>query len=67
MCLVHFSTLQVQNKLSIYHTAATVFFSQPVYTINENEGQVEPVIVLSNPSSIDVTVRIRERRGTATG
>ena len=67
MCLIHFSALQLHNKLSINHTAATVSFSQSVYTINENGGPVEPVIVLSNPSSTDVTVQIRDRGGTATG
>ena len=67
MCLIHFSALQLHNKLSIYHTAATVSFSQSVYTINENEGPVEPVIVLSNPSSTDVTVQVTDGGGTATG
>ena len=67
MCLVHFSALQLHNKLSIYHIAATVSFSHSVYTINENEGPVEPVIVLSNPSSTDVNVRVTDGGGTATG
>ena len=67
MCLIHFSALQLHHKLSIYHTAATVSFNQSVYSVNENEGPVEPVIVLSNPSSTDVTVQIRERSGNATG
>ena len=38
-----------------------------MYSINENEGTVGPVLILSNPSSTDVTVRVTDRRGTATG
>ena len=55
------------NKLSICHTAATVSFSQSTYNVNENKGSVEPVLVLSNPSSTDVTIRVTDREGTATG
>ena len=53
--------------VSVYHTAATVSFNQSMYTINENEGPVQPVLVLSNPSSTDVTVQVTDGRGTATG
>ena len=38
-----------------------------MYTIKENEGPVQPVLVLNNPSSTDVTVRIADGGGTATG
>ena len=42
-------------------------FNESAYTINENEGPVQPVIVLSNPSSTDVTVQVTDGGGTATG
>ena len=53
--------------VSIYHTAATVSFNQSMYIVIENEGPVQPVIVLSNPSSTDVTVQVTDGGGTATG
>ena len=53
--------------VSVYHTAATVSFNQSMYTINESEGPVQPVLVLSNPSSTDVPVQVTDGRGTATG
>ena len=53
--------------VSVYHTATTVSFNQSMYIVIENEGPVQPVIVLSNPSSTDVTVQVTDRGGTATG
>ena len=50
-----------------YSTAATVSFSQSMYSVGENEGPVQPVLVLSNPSSTDVTVRVADRGDTVTG
>ena len=38
-----------------------------MYSVNENEGPVQPVLVLSNPSSTDITVQVTDREGTATG
>ena len=38
-----------------------------MYSVNENEGLVQPVLVLSNPSSINVTVRITDEIGTTSG
>ena len=52
---------------TFYLTVATISFNQSAYSVNENEGPVQPVLVLSNPSSTDVTVRITDGEGTATG
>ena len=38
-----------------------------MYSINENEGQAQPVLVLSNPSSTDVTVQVTDEGDTAIG
>jgi len=38
--------------------AITVSFSESNYVIRENDGQVEPMLILSNPSSIDITIRV---------
>ena len=48
-------------------TVATVSFNKSAYSVNENEGPVQPVLVLNNPSSTDVTVEVTDEGGTATG
>ena len=40
--------------------AATISFSQSVYNINEDEDSVQPVLVLSNPSSTNFTVQVMD-------
>lgn len=52
-----------------YHppVAIEVFFNESMYSVNENEGSVQPVVVLSNPSSIDITVQVTSTAFTATG
>ena len=49
----------------VYHTDISVYFSQPTYRVNENDGAVQLVLVLSNPSSTDFDVEIRDNEGTA--
>ena len=49
------------------YIAVTVNFNQTKYLVNQRDGPVQPVIVLSNPSSIDITVRVISIDGTATG
>ena len=50
-----------------YLIAITVMFERPTYSVNENAGPAQPVLVLSNPSSMDFTVRVRDNGNTATG
>ena len=38
--------------------ATTVNFNQAVYSIDENAGSVQPILVLSNPTSFDIIVRV---------
>ena len=38
--------------------AITVNFSESNYVVGENEGRVEPMLILSNPSSTDITIRV---------
>ena len=40
-------------------------FSQSTYSVNEDAGPAQPVLVLSNPSSTDVTVQVRDNENTA--
>ena len=45
----------------------SVKFSQSTYSVNENSGVVQPVLVLSIPSSTDITVEVISTDGSATG
>ena len=42
-------------------------FEQQSYSVNEGGGKVEPVLVLSNPSSTEITVELMITDGSATG
>ena len=48
-------------------TAITIFFNESTYDFNEAAGYVVPVLVLSNPSSTDITVRVLTTDDSATG
>ena len=52
---------------NVYLIDVTVSFEQPTYTVNEDDGRVEPVLVLSNPSSSVITVQVFSTNGSATG
>ena len=41
--------------------------SQSSYSVHENAGVVKPVLVLSNPSSVDITIQVSDVPGGATG
>ena len=47
--------------------AATVFFKQPLYSIDEGDTMVNLVLILSNPSMTNVTVQMFSIDGSATG
>ena len=51
----------------IYYIDTTVSFNQSRYSINENDGQARPVLVLTNPSSNEITVQVFSSDVTATG
>ena len=38
--------------------AASLAFSEPMYSISENAGLLEPILILSNPSSTAFTVQV---------
>ena len=42
-------------------------FNQSMYSVNEDAGQVQPVLVISNPLSTDITVQVTNTYGSATG
>ena len=42
-------------------------FAESTYSVDENAGPVQPGLVLSNPSSMDITVQVTNTDGTAIG
>ena len=55
------------NWWSFCLIVTTISFEQPAYTVNEADGKVEPVLVLSNPSSSVITVQVFSIDGSALG
>jgi len=53
--------------ISVLYIDTEVSFEHPTYTVNEIDGKIESVLVLSNPSSIDITIRVHCIDGSATG
>ena len=47
--------------------AITVNFSQVAYSINESNGQLQPMLLFSNPASTDITLQVEDTSNTATG
>ena len=45
----------------IFYVAITISFNQSTYSVNEDDRLVQPVLVLSNPSSTDITVLVKDR------
>ena len=52
---------------NFYLIDVTVNFEQQTYNVNEDDGKVEPVLILSNPSSTAITVEVFSTDGSATG
>ena len=48
-------------------TAITIFFNESTFRANEGALYVVPVLVLSNPSSTNITVRVLSADESATG
>ena len=47
--------------------AITVMFEQSTYSVDEDSGPAQSVLVLSNPSSMEFTVQVTNTDGSATG
>ena len=69
-----FMNTSISSKLAnniivivLYLIAATVMFNQSTYNISENIGLAQPTLILSNPSSYDITVQVSSTDGSATG
>ena len=50
-----------------YFLVATVSFNQSSYSVSEKDGQVQVMLVLSNPSSTDISIEIDNMNIAALG
>ena len=50
-----------------YFIVTNVSFNQSVYNVDENNGYLQVVLALSNPSSTDITIEITDNGITAKG
>ena len=55
----------VMDTIVSFYIAPTVSFSHSIYRFNEGDGPAQPVLVLSNPSSTDITVQVSDTGVTA--
>ena len=55
------------NLYYLLFKAITMMFNQSMYSVNEDAGPVQPVLVINNPSSTDITVQVTNTDGSATG
>ena len=51
----------------LFCIAIIIIFNQSTYSVDEDDGPAQPVLVLSNPSSTVITVQVRSNDITATG
>ena len=47
--------------------AITVMFVETTYSVDEDDGPAQPTLVLSNPSSTNVTIQVNSDGRSATG
>ena len=57
----------ILNFVMCNFVAIDISFRDSVYSLNETGGHVQPVLVLSNPSSTAITVQVTDNSDTATG
>jgi len=58
--------IKVMYCIALFYLATTVSFSQTAYSVDEDDGPAQPVLVLSSPSSTDTIVQVRDTQNTAT-
>lgn len=52
---------------NVTYVGLMVKFNESTYSVDEDKGLVQPVLVLSNPSSYQLTIGVFSTDGTATG
>jgi len=53
--------------MTFQHTETTINFNQSTYTVVEDNGPLQPVLILSNPSASDILVQVESFDINATG
>ena len=56
-----------EATLSFVFLVIMVMFNQTMYSVSEGAGPAQPVLVLSGPSSMTITVNVTNTDGSATG
>ena len=59
--------MSTADYINLLFIAITVMFDQSTYSVDEDAGPVQPVLVLSNPSSMEFNVTVTNTDGSATG
>ena len=57
MCATKYFCL-VTVHMFLKFVVANLTFSEPTYSVNESSGILQPVMILSNPSSTPITVQV---------
>ena len=50
----------------VLSTATSIKFNQSIYSINEDNGLLQPVVILSNPFPINVNIQVLSIENSAT-
>ena len=66
-CTFNLDVFLVSEVLLSKNLGSVVKFNQPVYNVNEDDELVQPKLILSNPSSADITVQVNDDRVIVTG
>ena len=69
-CLIIYLHILVSTECSpivIITPAITVMFSETMYSVNEDAGSVQLVLVLGSPQLTDITVQVFGTSESATG
>ena len=59
--------MYIHSDVLCIFVATTVSFDNSTYSIDEYNGAIHPVLILSNPVSTDVTVKVLSTDGSADG
>ena len=50
-----------------FYVAAVVSLNQLTYSVNEDNTLLQPTLILTNPSSTDITIEVLSANGSAFG
>ena len=65
--MIKFTNAYTITTINFYLVGATVRFEQETYSVDESNKNVQPVLILSNPSSTDIIVEVFNTDESATG